>query len=171
MKLLSFAESKPVVWIKLSDGTTILLNALDQYLTYGGLLVGVPDERINSQRVERARSDALARFGDSCNPHVIEPALIPFKVERQTYAVSSAAAAEPRGKVEEVSGQRFPHVTCIARFRCPATIDPERNEGFFSYSMATLVWFQDTFAMPIAPDVLALMRALEWKSVAKDVSD
>ena len=171
MKLLSFAESEPVAWIKLTDGTPIVPTAIDQHLTYGGLLIGLPDERVNNRLIEEARPAAEARFGNACTPHVIEPALIPYAVKQQRYAVKSNETAEPRGEAHEMSGQRLPRVTCMARFRCPATIDPARENEFFGYSMTSLVWFQDTFAMPIAPDVLALIRALEWKSIAVDVSD
>ena len=131
MKLLSFAESEPVARIKLTDGTPIVLTAIDQQLAYDGLVIGLPNERRNNRLIEEARPAAEARFGNACTPYVIEPARIPYAVKRQKYAVKSDKSAEPRGEVHEMSGQRLPHITCMARFRCPATIDPARENEFF----------------------------------------
>jgi hypothetical protein len=168
MKLISFAESDPVAWIELNDGTPILMEKLDQHLTYAGLLLGVPNERTNRNILDAVRRNEEARVG---KPHVIEPRLIPFTVKQQRLLVDSAGRRRPRGSVEGVIGERLPRVTCIGVFRCPATIGRDARDQLFGYSAATLVWFQDAFAMPISPDIHAEIRALEWAAVTIDLSD
>ena len=64
-----------------------------------------------------------------------------------------------------------PLVECVASFRCPQTIGPTEHPGLFSYSAATLVWFQDRYTMPIAKEVLDEIRLLDRARVARDVSD
>ena len=59
----------------------------------------------------------------------------------------------------------------MASFRCPQTIAPPAADAFFSYSVATLVWFQDRYAMPIAQEALDEIRLLEWDRIACDASD
>jgi hypothetical protein len=59
----------------------------------------------------------------------------------------------------------------MASFRCPQTIAPPEGLGMFDYSVATVVWFQDRYAMPIAKEVLDEIRLLDWNRIACDVSD
>jgi hypothetical protein len=47
LKLPSFAELNPAARIKFADGRPILVQRLVQSQTYGGLLLGLPNERVN----------------------------------------------------------------------------------------------------------------------------
>ena len=82
-KLPSFAELNPAAWIKLADGRPILMQRLVQSQTYGGLLVGLPGERVDKDKVERIADAARAEFGVAPEPYVIKPAKIPFTARRR----------------------------------------------------------------------------------------
>ena len=171
IKLPSFAELNPAAWIKLADGRPILLQRLVQSQTYGGLLLGLPNERTNKGIVDRVCETAQAEFGKECAPVLIQPVLVPFTAQRQRRRLSKEGLGPGEGEIEEVTDYRLPLVKCMASFRCPQTIAPPEGPGLFDYSVATVVWFQDTYAMPIARAVLDEIRLMDWVHIARDVSD
>jgi hypothetical protein len=171
LALPSFSELNPASVVFLADRRPILLTRLVQCQTYGGLLVGLPNERINKSILERMPEAARAEFGNACAPVLIEPALVPFTMKQQKRRLSKAGLGPGEGEIFDVSDYRLPLVTCMASFRCPQTIGPGEEQGLFGYSVATIVWFQDRYAMPIAEEVLGEIRLLDWNRVARDVSD
>ncbi len=171
MKLISFAEANPAAWIELDGGTRIMLSSLQQCLTYAGLLVGLPTPRINEECKADALRVAASQFGTPPDPCLIKPVPVSYTMQTQRSKIKRGGLLEPAGPIDLTTGERLPLVTCIAKFRCPATTKEFEGIGLFAYSTATLVWFQEAFAMPISPEVLAAMRALSWETISADVSD
>ncbi len=170
-KLLSFAEVNPAACIQLATGREIMLGRLMQVQTYAGLLVGMPNPRVDDSIVEAGLKEASETFTQACKPYLIQPKKTPFTVQMQRRSVNKEGETKAAGEIEERNGERLPLVTCMGSFRCRQTLKSPDDEGFFAYSLATIVWFQETYAMPIAPAVLAEIRLLDWSGVAADVSD
>ena len=58
-------------------------------------------------------------------------------------------------------------ITCVARFEA---YDPVQKEPEGDFSHLVMVWFQQDFAMPIDPVVLAKIKALDWEREAVNTS-
>ena len=54
----------------------------------------------------------------------------------------------------------LPSVFCVGRFRSWGDVA--------CWSGLTVAWFQDEFALPIAPDVLAAIQRLDWAAHAEE---
>jgi hypothetical protein len=61
---------------------------------------------------------------------------------------------------------RLPDILCIGEFLWAR---PVRDVSQM-FSSASFVWFQDSFAPPIAPEVLAELRDVDWTAIAEDWS-
>ena len=80
--------------------------------------------------------------------------------------------------ITDINFKVEPSVTRLGSFddpkvlsRCPLPLVEPTEGGWFSHSRGTLVWFQENFAFPIDPEVMAQIRALDWNTVAVDSSD
>jgi hypothetical protein len=129
---------------------TIQLITLNQSLTYRGLLEGVPHEKLNQRIIEAAVQDAKKVFGAS-EPFLIQPKQTPLDIGREY----------PFGKPATIPGVR-----CIGYFLC-LSATPQGQAG--DYSSMTFVWFQKQFAMPIDPEVLDQIRAVDWLALATNL--
>jgi hypothetical protein len=63
----------------------------------------------------------------------------------------------------DVSG-RLPAVACIAELQSGGLM----REGSEPYSSMSVAWFQDDFALPIAPAIVASIQSLDWEAEAID---
>ena len=167
---VSFSKAVPAASIELADGRKIFLERLVQLQTYAGLILGVPNPEADSRIVARALEEASESLGKAPKPHLIQPPKIPFAVHRQRHKLRRDGLGAGEA-IEQHRGERLPLVTCLASFSCQETLKPPEGTGLFAYSIATIVWFQDAFAMPIAPEALAEIRQLDWTQIAADVSD
>ncbi len=135
--------------ITLSTGRELQLRELNQVLTYDGLLEGVPNTTANKHFLDGlvAREKASQR----APVHVVAPVETPIDLgPGHTYSIGSPA--------------RLPRVTCIGRFQSQAI-----NEAAFSSSSElTIIWWQDEFALPIAPSALESIAGLDWPALAED---
>lgn len=122
-----------------------------QWRTYRGVLEGVPNKSINKWYIECAVKDA-ARYCDNAPVYLIEPKQ---KIHREN-------AEHP-----EYTVMSLPEVTCIAKLNSytPAK-DPEMVG-----SALTVVWYQDTMAMPIDESILEQMKQIKWSELADDYGD
>jgi hypothetical protein len=126
---------------------TIQLIAFNQSLVYAGLLEGVPHEEMNQRFIEGAVRDAKKEFGEA-EPFLIRPKQTPLDIGREY----------PFGKPATIPGVR-----CIAFFLC---VFPTPRGQAGDFSSMKIVWFQDQFAMPIDPEVLDQIRAVDWLGLA-----
>jgi len=133
--------------IELLTGRMIRLDGLEQFWTYGGLLVGHPSREMN----RRIMDDLVARrtrpkgYGV---PVLLEPLETP--VEKTSPDLSWSTAAN------------LPAITCIA----PFISDVLPGDADSIASTLCVIWFQDEFAFPIDAHIKVELAALDWESRA-----
>jgi hypothetical protein len=132
--------------VVLKDGRTIRLEALRQWPTNGGWLEGGPSAAWNQRMVERTEKEAAEGALDG-RVLTIPPAEI-RKINHPN----------PRFNIEA-----YPDVTCVGVFHSSTARDPTADG-----SILTLIWFQDLMALPIAPEVVEAIRAIDWNAQAAD---
>ena len=130
----------------LLSGKGIHLRELWQYLTYDGLLEGLPTEEMN----ERTLQHLLARYKD--RPYPGAPYLIR---PTQRRIDSSQRDPYPFG-----NPSALPRVTCISRFE---SRDAALDQPF---SGLVVIWFQQEFAFPIDPAVVTQIETIDWQEHA-----
>jgi hypothetical protein len=137
--------------LDLRSGRRVTLQVLQQWMTYGGWMEGVPSAEWNDRKVEGAIREAGAK-----------PLLIP-PVRRDYLRKPGDMDGHTsfRGRVPEW----LPMVTCVGRFQ---DTRPARDQSKH-LSVLAVVWFQDEFAMPIDAGVLEQLRAVDWEQAAEDV--
>ena len=57
----------------------------------------------------------------------------------------------------------LPAVTCIGRF---SSFSPVRGETDYEGSSLIILWYQEQFALPIAPDVSSHIVPIDWEKYA-----
>jgi hypothetical protein len=141
--------------LKLHSGRTITLKSIEQKLTYGNMLEGIPHAEWNDYEIEEALKDAQQSF--HWTPHLLTP-------PRRNHFQLTGEPIHPliRKHTPDLIPEWLPWVRCIAGFES-GPVDPA-NDG----SWLTLVWFQDEFAMPIDAGILDQILALDWDSLATD---
>jgi hypothetical protein len=132
--------------LKLNNGVTIRLKALNQFHTYEGLLEGVPTQRMNKAHIESAM--ALSKKTWNCKSHLIEPVETPIEIDRP-YPFGVPA--------------HIPPITCVGLW---STTGYERD-GQYGCMQLALVWCQAQFALPIDECVLRQILEIDWESVGE----
>lgn len=140
--------------IHLASGATIQLHVLFEHYTYAGLMDGLPTRRLNKTLVESALISAREKLWLDAEPYLIPPLEASLGLPEADWVVP----------LEEFEPVRLPEVTCLATFESttPAR-DPKAD-----MSSLTIVWFQEELALPIDPGVVERIRAIDWRSHAKD---
>jgi hypothetical protein len=150
------AISKGSEWTTtLSDGRGIRLSSLRQYLTYGGVLAGLPlDDMARAMPIERAVSLSMETFSlqasDIC---ILPPRMMSSRVTRM-----------PRGAREIRVVDFLPPVCSIAEFTSSIPVSDTDAMG----SDAVVVWFQSSFGPPEDGHVTDQLRMVEWMRFGKD---
>jgi hypothetical protein len=135
--------------INLASGRTIELAELRMSSTYGGLLEGYPFKRMNDLKLSNLATRAANAF--PARPlHLVPPA--------REYPVQTAGAFGPV--------ELLPAVTCIGSFTS-AALSPEHDAVLY-YSALTVVWFQDTPAVPTGDYAEDALRSIPWDETAED---
>ncbi len=137
--------------LKLHTGRGIRLQSLEQFKVYEGLLEGLPTRQMNQRQLESLRERARRLFS-GVGPYLVPPREKPIDWSRkgEKYPFGEPAM--------------LPSVACIARFH---SFKPARNPEMDG-SMLVVVWLQDDFALPIDPQVLEHLQALDWDRLAGD---
>src|SRR5579872_3207172 len=138
--------------IDLPSGRRLYLKELRQYLTYEGLLEGLPTAERNKQRLERL----VAEHRDkpyAGGPYLIRPTETPIEYNRDGHPY-------PFG-----TPSALPSVTCIGRFD---SLKPARNQAS-DFSGLVVIWLQEEFAFPIDPIVTAQLLEINWEKHAADM--
>jgi uncharacterized protein (TIGR02996 family) len=144
--------------LPLRSGRTITLEALDQVMTYAGLLEGTPDRESNDREIEFALREAYRHCVDGVRPHLIPP---PRRDHLREPGDMQRVIAHSPHRVPEW----LPLVRCIGSFKDVVKVrHPDK-----ALSVLTVVWFQDEYALPIREPALSQLRELDWESLAVDV--
>ena len=144
--------------LPLRSGRRITLEALDQRMTYAGLLEGTPCRESNDRTIEYALREAERYCAAGAKPHLISP---PRRDNLRRPGDMQAIAAWARHRVPEW----LPMVRCIGSFKDVIKArDPARD-----LSVLVVVWFQDEYALPILEPALGQLLAVDWESLATDI--
>jgi hypothetical protein len=141
-----------LAWIDLASGRSVELTNLTIGSTYGGVLEGYPNARMNDAliaRLGRRRGPAHR----SLPTHVITPPRSRPEPDQETRM--------PFGPVEAL-----PTVYCEGAFRSRPVddeFDPVLHE-----SRLVVVWFQEGLALPVADFAAEAVRGLDWEHLAED---
>ena len=144
--------------LTLRSGRQVTLEALDQEMSYAGLLEGVPDAKTNDWYITSSLRAAERRCIEGTKPHLIPPARRDFLRE----------PGDMRQRIEERSyrvPEWLPMVRCVGSFKSSVTArNPDRH-----VSVLVVVWFQEEYGPPLQEPALGRLLALDWDSLATDV--
>lgn len=127
--------------IKLDSGRMVHIDNLHITETYGGMLKGPPNARINGEIMEKARTMMKPRWG-----------------WRQTHMIWPIFFGDESGHL------LLPPWLCLAWLICRDPVNPE-----FMGSELVVIWFaHDVSSMPIVDLVAAAVKGLDWESLAAD---
>jgi hypothetical protein len=133
--------------IILNSGREIFLKSIYQYYTYGGLLAGYPNKRINDRHIQNSLKYALEKMY-APTVYLVPPPSIEVDIDERS-----------REHYKDVI--RIPYITCYGQFES-SQLD-NSNDG----SWLTIVWYQDKFAMPIDSSVIEHIKTIDWESEAE----
>ena len=134
--------------IQFADGRQPDIHQLTQHAIYANVLEGVPNRFVNQRIVEDALA-AARRMGEPC--HLLPP------------KITALRPGDDRG---QWTLERLPRVCCIAKLVSGPT-HPEHDDDW--RSELTVLWFQDSYALPLDADARAALAQLDWRSLARDV--
>ena len=144
--------------LPLRSGRRITLEALDQRMTYAGLLEGTPCRESNDRTIEYALREAERYCVAGAKPHLISP---PRRDHLRRPGDMQAITAWARHRVPEW----LPMVRCIGSFKDVVKVHhPDKD-----LSVLVVVWFQDEYAPPIQELALGQILDLDWESLAVDI--
>jgi len=136
--------------IRLHDGRIADVSSIRQELTYGGLLEGLPTDRLNQRIIEGLLRGERGTGTSAEEPYLVPPTARPIKLhDDRPYPFGTPEA--------------LPAVTCVAHLTSSPARDTMRDG-----SALTVIWFQDDYAFPIDPHVLDHLHGLDWKGRATD---
>ena len=96
--------------------------------------------------------NAREKISRSLPIHLLDP-------PRKKLNFSRNISIRPRREYE-----RIPAIACAATFE---STDPARDMDCFS-SCLIFVWFQESWALPIAPRITKQIRNINWDKLAED---
>jgi hypothetical protein len=146
--------SAPVVagtQITLNQGHVVHLKKIYQSQTYGTLIEGFPDAEFNNRVIQKTLEQARELYG--VDAHLLEPNRVEDKEVMQ-----HADWARCWGIIPEY----LPQIACHALF-ASHTCD---NSGMLAVTEAAVVWFQESFAMPMDIRSLGQMKEFDWNGKA-----
>jgi|CXWL01.1.fsa_nt_gi hypothetical protein len=145
---------RPVAW--LPTGGSAVLGGLHQYLTYGGVLAGLPyGPESHERHVEYAIKHAAEIFRIAPEAvHVIPPVMLVADVSR------------PRndGTMEQRKVEFLPPVCCLGLLESGEPVRDPREHG----SMLAVVWFQRAFGLDDRSRIEEAFRGIPWEARAVD---
>lgn len=128
------------------SGDIIELEVLFQYPTYITVLTGYPTRSRNTRLINSALETAREKLWNCNSPFLITP------VER-SLNIPIERWSQP--------GEEFEPITLPA-FTCLATFNSTNRLLDSDYSVLHVVWFQSHFAMPIEPEIVTAISAIDW---------
>ena len=126
----------------------VTVQAIYQWATYGGLLEGLPNARMNEQIIARARQRS-SQLSGGYTPYLIEPIQTPIAYE---------------GKYPFGIPAELPAIICLAELKYYEAVRNPRMD----YSSLGVLWFQEQYAFPIAADILKAMESIPWSQIAAE---
>ena len=131
------------------SGGDAYLYELRQFLTYEGLLEGLPTMEGNQRHILALLNDKRNHaYGDA--PYLLDPVevAIKYKDDDSVYPFGTSSP--------------LPAVTCVARLESLSAATGQEGDG----SGLVLIWFQANFAFPIDEEILRQVSELDWNRYA-----
>ena len=150
--------------ITLADGRDIALFRLYQRYTYEGALASLHTDERNNSLLEEAVAHARARPWLSAGAPVT---LIRPKIRReQTQLTPKFMRQWERMTGSNVSPPLYvPHLPSVICFGCFSS-DTIKSRPDELGSHLCVIWFQESFALPIDPGVEREIQQVEWEGLA-----
>lgn len=160
--------------VGLDSARKVHLYRLYQTRSYEGALSGRANRDGNRRIIEHAFAFARQRLKFRGTPQLIPPSTLfhlPDGARRADAHEPDAQISEARKSAARESrlssnGALLPDILCIGEFLWGRPVRDRTK----TCSSATLVWFQDSFAPPIAESVLQDLRDVDWATIAEDWS-
>ncbi len=127
--------------ITLRSGRAVAIESLTQAQTYAGWLEETPSAQDNDRIIDAA----------------VPPRAVLIRPLRRAYLRNPE-------ETHAAGAEWLPLVTCTVRLTSTQGAKGNGAQGSF----LTVVWFQDEYALPIEPAVLAQISELPWESLASD---
>lgn len=126
----------------------VSIKSLNQRLTYGGLLEGLPTTKMNNRIIEGLKTEGKGHSGFEAF-YIIEPEQTPIPYE---------------GKYPFGEPASLPAVICIADLRYgSACRDMKKN-----FSTLRLIWFQCSYAFPIADEIVEKIKLIPFSKICEE---
>jgi len=126
----------------------VTIGHIDQWLTYSGMLEGIPTDRWNAKVIERTKIQAKGRFHSEAI-HLIEPTQKPIEVHRK-YALGKP--------------MKLPAVTCMMNIYSSEVFRDQDKMG----SSLVIIWFQDDYAFPIEAAILQKIKEIPFRKICEE---
>jgi hypothetical protein len=143
--------------ITLDSGRILIMTSLMQRTTYSRTMKSLPTRKYNDSRVN---------YDHDSETYVLHAPRL-YSNFCQMLPPDSSFAQRYAGDPVEV----LPGITCIARMisnPCEPNDWTEYDAVRPVSSCLTLVWFQNYWAMPIAPEVMEKLKVFDWDAHACD---
>lgn len=144
--------------LTLKSGRTVILEGLDQRLTYHGLLEGLPYPKLNDSLIESAIYEARKRCVPGGEPFLIPP---PRRGHEDEPGEMSELAKRFSKSIRQPL-EFLPGVVCIGSFYDLNTA----LDSDWIFSTLVVVWFQDEFALPIVEPALSCLLEVDWENLS-----
>ena len=149
--------------LHLDSGRNATLKHLDQSQTYAGMLEGTPNKKSNEWGIASDLKRATEYPQTIGQPYLIPPVTRDYL--RTPGDMDSIRERTSKLPPEwERDPEWLPLVRCIGVFQSNAVSNNSMDASFL-----TVVWYQDEFAMPIAPNIMTELRSLDWDAISTDI--
>lgn len=136
-----------------ADGFHFTLTSISQTQTYSGMLEGLPTVEGNQRLL-----DGLSSM--NVGPYDLPPLVLPA---RRTSIEWDREKPYPFGTPSALPPVQIDSIFSSTQ---EVKLDPARYPG---YSALRVIWFQHEWALPIAPEIVEQLKALQWAEKALDV--
>lgn len=123
----------------------VTIKSINQWQTYGGLLEGIPTDKMNENIINRTKKEAQELSGME-EIYLIEP---------------KQKTIEYEGKYPFGNPASLPPVTCVAELWFNDVFrDTEKM-----FSSLCIIWFQEDYAFPIEKEILNKIKEIPYSKV------
>lgn len=144
--------------ITLDSGRIIYMTHLNQSRTYGDLLEGMP-----CYRGRPAEEPRVCGVEENERLVLIDNSPIPLPITEENKEELLKYSCHRRSPYPLHS---LAPITCWANFQSNDPIPGTEEDDCDCFSVLTMEWFQEQYALPIDPIILEKIKALDWDAFA-----
>ncbi|NHN25988.1 hypothetical protein FIA58_009910 [Flavobacterium jejuense] len=132
-------------YLIIENNKEVTIKSIKQWHTYGGLLEGIPNDKMNARIIERTKIEAK-EFSHMEEIYLIEPKEMPIDYDGK-YPFGNPAA--------------LPGVTCVAEL-WHNDVFRDTNKMF---SSLCIIWFQEDYAFPIDEEIVKAIKEIPFSKI------